>query len=85
MPDPISNAMIIHITLYSTFRELLPKEARGRADIELPEDATLVHLRGQLGLPGTAICAINGQIEQNLEHPLKEGDRIQVFRAAGGG
>lgn len=77
--------MHVRVTLYSLLRDLLPKEARGRAELDLPDGATLGELRARLSLPANAVCAVNGQVVRDDAHPLRDGDQVGFFRASGGG
>lgn len=77
--------MLIHLTLYSLLRDLLPKDARGRADLDLPPASTLADLRARVGITGPAVFTVNGQLERDETHPLRDGDHVSVFRPAGGG
>ncbi len=77
--------MLIHLTLYSLLRDLLPKEARGRADLHFPPGSTLADLRARVGIPGPAVFTVNGQLERDETYPMQDGDRVSVFRPAGGG
>lgn len=77
--------MRIPVTLYAIMRELLPKEARGKTVLELPEGSTLADARACLNLPAAAVCAVNGQVERDDCRVLREGDTLGVFKAAGGG
>lgn len=77
--------MKIKIVLFGVFREKLPREARGRTTLELPEGAPLRVVLEHFDLPFRAACAVNGQLESNLERILQDGDEVQVFRPAGGG
>lgn len=77
--------MHIKIALYSTFREKLPPEARGRATLELPEGGTLADLLARLEIRTHVQCAVNGQLEGDRSRQLVDGDEVSVFRSAGGG
>lgn len=77
--------MHIPVTLYSTMRDLLPKEARGKTVLDLPPGSTLADVRARLDVPALAVCAVNGQVERDNCRELRDGDTVGVFRAAGGG
>lgn len=77
--------MIVHITLYGLLRERLPRAARGKADLDLPEGATLAVLLSQLGIGPDVRCAVNGIVERDMQRTLKHDDELKLFRAAGGG
>ena len=77
--------MLIKVALFSVFREKLPREARGRTTLEMPEGSTLTDLLNKLDIKITAICSINNQLEYDLTTQLKDGDEVYVFRPVGGG
>lgn len=77
--------MIIHVTLYGLLRELLPHDARGRADFELPKGSSLADLASRLRLQGSPVFSVNGEVERSPDRLLKDGDQVNIFRAPGGG
>lgn len=77
--------MLIHLTLYGLLRETLPREARGKADIELPENAVLQDLISHLRIIGPVVFSLNNEIERELSRPLASGDQVHIFRPTGGG
>jgi sulfur carrier protein ThiS len=77
--------VLIKVALFSVFREKLPREARGRTTLELPEGSTLTDLLNKLDIKITAICSINNQLEYDLTTQLKDGDEVYIFRPVGGG
>ena len=77
--------MRIRVVLHSYFREKLPPENRGRAEIALPEGSTAADLFRLLGLPAGAAWGINGRLERDLNTPLADGDEVRVFRQGAGG
>jgi sulfur carrier protein len=63
--------------------------ANGRR-VELPEGATLAALLDALGVPATAVAAMehNGEPVPRTDHaarPLSDGDRVELVRAVAGG
>ena len=78
-------AMEIKVVLFGMLRERLAKESRGRLAMELPEAATIRDLLAKLGIQMTVICSVNGETERNFDHPLKDGDGVQIFQSIGGG
>ena len=58
-------------------------------DHDLPEGATLAALLVALGLAGRRVAfEVNGEIVPRSArdgHPLREGDRVEVVTAIGGG
>ncbi len=77
--------MKVQVILHSYLREKLPAEAKGRAVLELPEGSNIQDVISQLDLPGEVLCAVNGQIEHNLNFQPKEGDELRFLRPAAGG
>ena len=77
--------MQIHLTLYSTLRDLLPRENKGRVIMDLPSGSPLSILRQRLPLPQNVVFAVNGLIERDETRALQDNDRVAVFRASGGG
>ncbi len=75
----------IELRLYSTLREKLPLEARGKTTLELAPEATLADLAAQFELPPTVIFSVNDEHEVNLARRLQSGDLVRVFSAVGGG
>jgi len=78
--------MVVHVKLFSRFRQLLPREARGEAHIEIPEGATVAQLLDQLGVEGRVqLISVNGQPEPNRDRILHDGDQVRVFPFGVGG
>ena len=77
--------MQIHLTLFGIFREKLPPEARGKADLELAPGTSIAEVLAQLEISPAAVCSVNGELERDRARLLQEGDTLQVFRPAGGG
>ena len=77
--------MLIHLTLYGLMRDLLPREARGKTTLEIPEGESVSFIIENLGIHGTAVFAVNGEVERDSKRVLKDGDRVNIFRPAGGG
>jgi sulfur carrier protein ThiS len=77
--------MHIHVVLYSTLREKLPREAKGRTILDLPPGSTLTDLLTALDITIPVKCAVNGEIERDEQRLLQDGDEVQVFRPVGGG
>ncbi len=78
--------MRVHVQLMSRFRAHLPPEARGEADIELTNGATLGDLVEQLAIHRRVkLCAVNGEHERDLNRVLHDGDSVRVFPFVVGG
>ena len=75
----------VHVRLHGALRDKLPPEAKGRATLTLAEGATIAALFDQLSLRRSLEVALNGEIVDNQERPLQDGDRLEFFRAAAGG
>ena len=78
--------MLVHIKLFSRFRELLPRDARGEADIDLPPKTTVEQLLDHLGVTGTVkLIDVNGTRETDRACLLREGDTVRIFPFVVGG
>ncbi len=78
-------AMQIHLTLFGIFRDKLPQEARGMADLELAPGTSIAEVLARLEVSPVAVCSVNGELERDPARLLQDGDTLQVFRPAGGG
>jgi sulfur carrier protein ThiS len=78
--------MHIEVALFSRFRDHLPRQAHGKATIELPNDATVEHLLAHLGITGRVkLVTINGQTETDRTRILTDGDQVRIFPVVVGG
>jgi sulfur carrier protein ThiS len=78
--------MQLHVKLFSRFRERLPREARGKATIELPSGTSVGHLLDHLGIAGRIqLISINGEPETDRSRPLHDGDTVHIFPFVVGG
>lgn len=76
--------MEIKVTLHGILRDYLPREAKGKTTLALPEGATVDDVVRQLEIRQTVTAAVDGaQVETN--YVLKDGDELQMFRIIGGG
>jgi len=76
----------VHVKLMSRFREHLPPEARGEADIKLCNGATLNDLVDQLAIhKRVKLFAVNGEHEKDLDRVLCDGDSVRVYPFVVGG
>lgn len=76
--------MEVHLTLHGILRDYLPRQAKGKTTLTLPEGATIEDVREQLKIKQTVSAAVGGvQVENN--HVLQDGDEVQMFRMIGGG
>jgi molybdopterin converting factor small subunit len=80
----------IELRLFGEFRDHLPEGSTGgRAEVELPEGATVFTLVEQLGLPyeaeeGVLVAAVNDEVT-DLKAPLHDGDTVSMFPPLAGG
>lgn len=77
--------MRVHVALFGTYRSRFP-ETRGRRSLDLPDRATVRDLLERLGivLDSGSLLAANGKAV-GPEHPLQDGERVEVFSPMGGG
>ena len=78
--------MQIDVKLFSRFREVLPREARGETTIELPQGATVSALLDFLDLPSRVkLITVDGQQVRDRETVLHEGNTVHIFPVVVGG
>jgi sulfur carrier protein ThiS len=77
--------MKVSVVLHSFLREALPPEAKGKAELELPEGARVKDVVARLGLPDHVIFALNEKLERDRELALKDGDALRFLRTGAGG
>ena len=77
--------MEIYLQLYSILREMLPKEAKGKAVLQLKEDATLADLLTEIGIERRVVISVNGAHETDKSRALKDGDNVKIFSSISGG
>lgn len=76
--------MEVHLTLHGILRDYLPRPAKGKTTLTLPDGATVDDVREHLNIKQTVSAAVGGvQVENN--HVLHDGDEVQMFRMIGGG
>lgn len=79
--------MKIEVHLYAGLLQYLPHEKRGRSiTMEIREDATVQELLQTFNIPHGAVKLIflNGT-HARVDSVLKNGDRLGLFPAVGGG
>lgn len=79
--------MRVKIKLFATLARYREGSVAGRQfEVELPEEASLLHLVQALNIPPgeTRVMFVNGII-QEADWPLKEGDEVGLFPPVGGG
>ena len=78
--------MQVQVKLFSRFREVLPRETRGQTKLDLPDGTTVAELLAHLGITDPVkLITVNGQREVDLQHPLANGDTLQIFPPVVGG
>lgn len=75
----------IHLQLYSILREKLPKEAKGRAILQLDQGTTLQDLLDELGIARRVVISVNDTHETDKSRQLQDGDEVKVFSSVSGG
>ena len=76
--------MNINITLHGILRDYLPRKAKGRATLTLPNGSTVADVVAQLEIKQTVSAVVNG-VEIENKHILQDGDELQMFRLIAGG
>ena len=78
--------MVVHVKLYSRFREHLPREARGEATVDLPDGSTVDQLVAHLAITKRVkVITVNGERETDRGRTLCEGDAVRIFPVVVGG
>jgi sulfur carrier protein ThiS len=78
--------MVVHVKLFSRFRNHLPSDARGEAAVDLPEGATVETLITHLGITRRVkLITVNGERETDKDRVLCEGDGVRIFPVVVGG
>jgi sulfur carrier protein ThiS len=75
----------VHIQLYSVLREKLPIDAKGRAELELADGATLKDLLTKLDIERKVVISVNGEQETDKSRVLKDRDKVKIFSSISGG
>ncbi|HUF37885.1 MAG TPA: MoaD/ThiS family protein [Anaerolineales bacterium] len=75
----------VDIRLHGILRDRLPAADRGETTLTLPDGATAQAVLDRFDLNGIVSIAVNDEIELHPDHPLTDGDRVELFRVAGGG
>lgn len=74
----------IKLTLHGILRDYLPRQAKGKTILALPEGTSINDVIRQLNIRHTVSAAVGGmQVENNYQ--LRDGDDLQMFRPIGGG
>jgi sulfur carrier protein ThiS len=75
----------VNVALFGLYRDKLPREARGQAELDVPAEATLADVLARLDINAGALCVLNGQAEPDKARRLQDGDKLQVIPPTGGG
>lgn len=75
----------IRLILHSYLRQKLPPEAKGRADLPLPEGSRVADVFDTLGIIGGVAWSLNGKLERDTAITLSDGDELRIFRQGSGG
>lgn len=76
--------MDISLTLHGILRDYLPRKAKGRATLTLPDNVTVADVVTQLEIKQTVSAVVNSQ-EVEQDHTLHPGDDLHMFRLIAGG
>lgn len=77
--------MEVHITLHGLLRDYLPRQAKGKTTLSLPEGATIETVLQQLKIKHSVVSAAVGGVQVETDHVLQNGDDLHVFHPIGGG
>ncbi len=77
--------MKVHVRLHGILRDQLPPEAKGRASIDLGEEALVSDLLASLGIKRQVVVAAGDGSEMAPDQKLKNGDQVIIFSAISGG
>ena len=77
--------MKFKVILYSTLRGKLPQENNGCIELELPSGSIISDVVQQLDLVDPFLCAVNGEVQQNMKRPIHDKDELRFFRPGSGG
>ncbi len=76
--------MKVKVTLHGILRDYLPRKAKGKTSLTLPEGTTVDDVVQQLKIKQTITTAVNS-VQVETSHVLQDGDDLQMFRMIGGG
>jgi sulfur carrier protein ThiS len=78
----------VEVELFATLTPYLPPEhdSRGRARVDLPDDATVADLASRLGIPPDLprVVLVNGEAVEP-DHRLRPDDQVTFFPPLAGG
>ena len=76
--------MEINVTLHGILRDYLPRKAKGKTTLNVPEGTTIDDVIQQLEIKQNVSAAVNG-VEVETGHVLQEGEKLDMFRVIAGG
>ncbi len=76
--------MQVTVTVFGELRRYLADS--DTIQVEVPEEATVADVLAHLGVPADQVwmSAVNDLVVE-ADHPLTDGDRLEVFHPVGGG
>ena len=78
--------MKVILKLYGPLRDKLPREMRGRTELEMADDCVVKDVLAQVDIEWEDVLwAINNEHELSAERALKDGDELSVFTHVAGG
>jgi sulfur carrier protein ThiS len=75
----------VDVRLHGILRDQIPSIKKGQTSLDLPDNATVQAVLDRFDLNGIVSIAVNDEIELHPDHPLADGDCVELFRVAGGG
>jgi len=82
------NGVRVELRLFANLRDRLPREARGRTTVVLPQGATVGDVVQKFQIPPALahLVLVNGvNIEGDMNRELQSGDEISIFPPVAGG
>jgi sulfur carrier protein ThiS len=81
----ILDAMKVQLKLIASYRDFLPPEKEGKAEIEIPDGTTAVAILEELGIPiSESVILLDGRT-LDPDEILQEGNVVFAFHATAGG
>ena len=75
----------VYARLYNRLQFLLPPEADGSTELELPDGSTVQDLYRSLGITRRYPTVVNGVMQKDTDRILQDGDQVAVFAPVSGG
>ena len=77
--------MKVQLKLIATYREYLPPEQKGKAELDVPAGTTAISVLAGLGVPiDESVILVDGR-SPNPGETLREGNVVFAFPATAGG